>query len=190
MRKKYDFFCRETSFFCVATTFLSTNVDSRATYNIFIYIMTSCIIMVERTCIMQKDSVLGLKIAYYRKLNGLTQEELAEKVGVSTQAVSKWEQQTSCPDIMLLPMLANIFNITIDELFGLSFEKESVYRLIDNLPWTDDEQIRIALYSGRKLIDQSDYECTYGINVINFVFRNKLYNINGVCKFVCSRQNK
>ena len=51
---------------------------------------------------MQKDSILGLKIAYYRKLNGLTQEELAEKVGVSTQAVSKWEQQLSCPDIMLL----------------------------------------------------------------------------------------
>lgn len=84
----------------------------------------------ERTCIMQKDSVLGLKIAFYRKLNGLTQEELAEKAGVSTQAVSKWEQRLSCPDIMLLPELANIFRITIDELFGLSLEKETVYNFI------------------------------------------------------------
>lgn len=75
---------------------------------------------------MQKDSILGLKIAYYRKLHGLTQEELAEKAGVSTQAVSKWEQQISCPDIMLLPELANIFRITIDELFGLRDRKSVV----------------------------------------------------------------
>lgn len=40
---------------------------------------------------MQKDNIIGLKIAYYRKFNGFTQEELAEKVGVSYQAVSKLE---------------------------------------------------------------------------------------------------
>lgn len=102
---------------------------------------------------MQKDSVLGLKIAYYRKLNGLTQEELAEKAGVSTQAVSKWEQQLSCPDIMLLPELANIFRITIDELFGLSLEKETVYSLVQDTPWPDDGLVRIALYDGKKLMD-------------------------------------
>lgn len=139
---------------------------------------------------MQKDSVLGLKIAYYRKLHGLTQEELAERAGVSTQAVSKWEQQLSCPDIMLLPMLANIFRITIDELFGLTLEKETVYSLVGNLPWPDDGQVRIALYNGRKLMDQSDYECTEGVNVINFVFHGNPYNVNGVCKFVCSKSNR
>lgn len=138
---------------------------------------------------MQKDSVLGLKIAYYRKLNGLTQEELAEKVGVSTQAVSKWEQQLSCPDIMLLPEMANIFRITIDELFGLSLEKETVYSLIEDVPWPDDGLVRIALYDGKKLMDQSDYRCNEGINVINFVFHGD-YNVNGVCKFVCSKPNK
>lgn len=138
---------------------------------------------------MQKDSVLGLKIAYYRKLNGLTQEELAEKAGVSTQAVSKWEQQLSCPDIMLLPELANIFRITIDELFGLSLEKETVYSLVQDTPWPDDGLVRIALYDGKKLMDQSDYSCSEGINVINFAFHGD-YNVNGVCKFVCSKPNK
>lgn len=138
---------------------------------------------------MQKDSVLGLKIAYYRKLNGLTQEKLAEKVGVSTQAVSKWEQQLSCPDIMLLPEMANIFRITIDELFGLSLEKETVYSLIEDVPWPDDGLVRIALYDGKKLMDQSDYRCNEGINVINFAFHGD-YNVNGVCKFVCSKPNK
>lgn len=139
---------------------------------------------------MQKDSVLGLKIAYYRKLNGLTQEELAEKAGVSIQAVSKWEQQISCPDIMLLPTLANIFRITIDELFGLSLEKETVYSLVSGLPWPDDGIVRVAVYNGRKLMNQSDYECAEGINVINFVYHGDPFNVNGVCKFVCSKSNK
>ena len=139
---------------------------------------------------MQKDSVLGLKIAYYRKLNGLTQEELAEKVGVSTQAVSKWEQQLSCPDIMLLPTLADIFRITIDDLFGLSFGKDAVYSAISGLPWPDDDMVRIAIYSGRKLTNQSDYECAAGVNVINFAFHGTSYNINGVCKFVCSKSSR
>ena len=66
---------------------------------------------------MTKDNVIGLKIAYYRKLNGFTQEELAEKVGVSCQAVSKWEQQISCPDIMLLPHLALILDCKTDDFF-------------------------------------------------------------------------
>lgn len=135
---------------------------------------------------MQKDAVLGLKIAYYRKLNGLTQEELGEKVGVSTHAVSKWEQQLSCPDMMLLPKLANLFRITIDELFGLRVEKEIVYSLIENVPWPDDGLVRIALYDGKKLMDQSDYDCSDGNNVINFAFHGD-YNVNGVCKFVCSK---
>lgn len=139
---------------------------------------------------MQKDSVLGLKVAYYRKLNGLTQEELAEKVGVSTQAVSKWEQQLSCPDIMLLPDLAKIFGISIDELFGLSLEKETVYSIIAGLPWSDDGIVRIAVYNGTKLTNQSDYECSEGINVINFQFHGEPFNVNGVCKFVCSKSNK
>lgn len=138
---------------------------------------------------MQKDSVLGLKIAYYRKLNGLTQEALAERVGVSAQAVSKWEQQISYPDIMLLPILAGIFKISIDELFGISLEKETVYSLISGLPWPDDGIIRIALYSGTKLTNQNDYKCSEGINVIDFQFDGEPFNVNGVCKFVCSKSN-
>lgn len=138
---------------------------------------------------MQKDSILGLKIAYYRKLNGLTQEDLAEKVGVSTQAVSKWEQQLCCPDIMLLPEIANVFRVTIDELFGLSLEKETVYSLIEDAPWPDDGLLRIALYDGKKLMNQSDYRYHDGVNVINFVFHGN-YNVNGVCKFVCNKPNR
>lgn len=63
-------------------------------------------------------TLLGTNIAYYRKKGEMTQRELAEKLGICTQSVSKWEQHISCPDIMLLPKLADIFNITIEELFS------------------------------------------------------------------------
>lgn len=59
---------------------------------------------------------IGNRIAKYRKIKGLTQEGLAEKLGVSSQAVSKWENDVSCPDISLLPMLCNELCITVDEL--------------------------------------------------------------------------
>ena len=139
----------------------------------------------------EKLSLLGLKIAYYRKLNGLTQEELAEKMGVSCQAVSKWEQQISCPDIMHLPELAKIFNVKIDELFGNSSEKEIIYSLIGNVPWNDDRKLRVAFYNGRKLMEQSTYTCIEGVNLINIQFsgHGDQYNVNGVCKINCSKRD-
>ena len=61
---------------------------------------------------------LNETIAACRRKNNLTQEELAAQLSVSNQAVSKWESGQCCPDISLIPMLADIFNISIDELFG------------------------------------------------------------------------
>ncbi len=134
---------------------------------------------------MQKDSVLGLKIAYYRRLNGLTQKELAERLGVSTQAVSKWEQQLSCPDVLLLPKLAKIFRITIDELFGIICPKETVYSLVANVPWPNDGKIRIAVFDGRKLLDQSVNDIIESVNDIDVQLHGHPFNISGVCKLVC-----
>ena len=58
------------------------------------------------------------QIAFLRKQKGLTQEELANALGVTNQAVSKWESAQCCPDIQLLPDLAKIFDVSIDELIG------------------------------------------------------------------------
>lgn len=58
------------------------------------------------------------QIAYYRKQRGLTQEDVARALGVTNQAVSKWESAQCCPDIALLPELADLFEVSVDKLLG------------------------------------------------------------------------
>ena len=62
------------------------------------------------------NETIGNRITKYRKAKGMTQEELANRLGVSSQAVSKWENDASCPDISLLPQLCKVLGITTDEL--------------------------------------------------------------------------
>ena len=59
---------------------------------------------------------IGNRIAKFRKAKGMTQEDLANQLGVSSQAVSKWENDASCPDISLLPQLCKVLGVTTDEL--------------------------------------------------------------------------
>ena len=62
---------------------------------------------------------LGEMIASLRKQNGMTQLDLAQKMGVTDKAVSKWERDLSCPDVATLPKLAEIFGISVDELIRM-----------------------------------------------------------------------
>ena len=66
---------------------------------------------------------LGKKIRQLRCKAGLTQEQLAEKLGIGPQSVSKWENAVAMPDITLLPLLAEIFGVSIDDLFDLTTEQ-------------------------------------------------------------------
>ena len=88
-------------------------------------------------------------IAKYRKELGLTQEGLALKLGVTNQAVSKWESGQSCPDIALLPVLADLFGITLDQLFGREPKALAAQTALD-LP--DDGVLRVVLYAGNRQI--------------------------------------
>ena len=125
----------------------------------------------------------GDTISYYRRLYSMTQEELSCKLGISVQAVSKWEQGLSSPDISLLPLIADVFHISVDELFGRKLQTEPVFDLVDSVPWEDDGKIRIAVFHGKKLMHQSESELSQGVNTINVHFDNgSLYKINGICK--------
>ena len=80
---------------------------------------------------------MSKKIRQLRFRAGLTQEQLAERLCVSPQAVSKWENAAAMPDIALLPALAECFGASIDELFDLT--KEQKIRRIESRMELEDE---------------------------------------------------
>lgn len=96
---------------------------------------------------------VGTQIGYYRKMKNMTQESLAQKLGVSNQAVSKWESDQCCPDVMLLPKLADIFEISMDELFGRP-APQTAAREAPQFPWADDDTLRAVIFVGRRLVEE------------------------------------
>lgn len=76
---------------------------------------------------------LASNIQKHRKLRGLTQETLAVKLGVTFQAVSKWENGKSSPDILLLPLLADAFGCSIDSLFSYKTKDNSTDYVIKQI---------------------------------------------------------
>ncbi len=92
---------------------------------------------------------IGKKIAFYRKKMDITQEELADQLGISNQAVSNWETEQNNPDEDVLIKLADIFNVTLDELFD---RKVSVF------PWEDDDTMRAVVFVGHRMVKQEDLD--------------------------------
>ena len=68
---------------------------------------------------------LGTMIAELRKQHGMTQLDLAEKMGVTDKAVSKWERDLSCPDINSIPNLAEILGVSVEELMQVKKEADA-----------------------------------------------------------------
>ena len=73
---------------------------------------------------------LGIKIRELRRRDGRTQDALAEALGITAQAVSRWESGGSYPDMEMIPAIANYFHISIDELFGYHDEREEKIKSI------------------------------------------------------------
>lgn len=79
------------------------------------------------------NTTLGKRIATLRHEKQMKQDELAEKLGISSQAVSKWENDQTCPDISLLPLLAKTLGVSTDELLtGKKEEAQAVRMLPEN----------------------------------------------------------
>ena len=68
-----------------------------------------------------EQKTFGLMVTELRKAKGMTQAELAEKMGITDKAVSKWERDLSYPDVTSIPRLAEILGVSVDEL--LTFQK-------------------------------------------------------------------
>ena len=98
------------------------------------------------------EQTFGMRIALLRKQKPMTQEELAEKMGVSSQAVSKWENDLSCPDIQSLPRLARLLGVTVDEL--LSGKSQDVQMLSPSDRKNLDQltlRVRVSSIEGDKI---------------------------------------
>ncbi len=103
------------------------------------------------------NETMGSIIMRLRKDRGLTQEQLANELGISYQAVSKWETGNSCPDLTALPLLADLFGVSIDALFGRTETETAPVTAApepaaDALPWPDDGGFYAVLYRGHELI--------------------------------------
>ena len=104
---------------------------------------------------------IGNKIKELRKARGITQEQLASAIGISFQAVSKWENGITFPDIVLAPTLASYFGISMDELFDYDAEKTAdevmeIVRTTWPLRKSDPKKGKRILYDALKCYPEND----------------------------------
>ena len=136
---------------------------------------------------------IGSEIARYRKEKGMTQEALAHTLGVTNQAVSKWESDQCCPDVMLLPKIADLFEISLDALFGRAFPAAQLPAVtgvpavvkhtpvpVDGLPWPNDKTLRVVVYQGHNLMDH-----TPDLRGITFRYEGEALNIDSRISVSC-----
>jgi len=97
------------------------------------------------------EMTLGKRIAVLRREKGLKQDDLAQMLEVSAQAVSKWENDQSCPDISLLPKLAKVLGVSVDELLSGKQETQPAVTLVPEEERKDmkDMMLRIVVDSHR-----------------------------------------
>lgn len=122
---------------------------------------------------MTVNEIVCSNIVELRKKRGLSQEALAGMLGVTFQAVSKWENQLSCPDIALIPKIAEIFQVSIDFLFGKANEKVVDKRLIE---WPDDENLYAVVFQGHRILKEE--EITDGLSEIELKYDGDMQGMN------------
>ena len=95
------------------------------------------------------EMTIGKRIAALRREKNLKQDDLAQMLEVSPQAVSKWENDQTCPDISLLPKLAKILGVSVDELLSGKQELQPVVTLVpeDQRKDIKDMMLRIVVDS-------------------------------------------
>lgn len=135
---------------------------------------------------------IAKNICEFRKKCGLTQRELSEKVGVSIQTVSKWEKGISLPDVNLLPVIASVFEVSIDRLFGCDSEtalkdiddsyKEIADLIVSRIKFTQSkawysesvEERRTQIDEIRKLLEENpSWEAGYGLPYTKIMYYSK-----------------
>lgn len=139
-----------------------------------------------------EQNIIGTTIAALRREKDLTQEALAAQFGVSAQAVSKWENGLSCPDVMMLPEIADYFGVSVDALFGRAAagtaasaaEPAVVYH---ELPWSADEtELHAVLFLGHRLVGHTPFSRGTRERVnVDFRYDGPAINIRSDFSVIC-----
>lgn len=135
------------------------------------------------------------RIITLRKELSMTQEQLAQELGITAQAVSKWETGQSYPDITLLPKLAEVFHVRVDELLGVAPQQDeeaeedasedSASAPLD-LPWDDDPHtLHAVLFAGHRLIGAQGVTDCPEASRITFEYEGPALNIDSVFSVSC-----
>ena len=116
---------------------------------------------------------IGNKIKVLRKQRGITQEQLANAIGISFQAVSKWENNIALPDITMAPVLANFFGVSMDELFDFCLQEREaeIQQIVDEAyPFreTAPEKGRQILEEGLKKYPENEILLNNLLYVLNY----------------------
>lgn len=126
---------------------------------------------------MEKQT-MGEIISTLRKEKGMTQKELAQKMGVTDKAVSKWERNLSCPDISSIPRLADILGTTVDTLMNVKpkaeAEGESVTVAVDTILKAVPMGLSVALVvlsAMQKMGDMSSFFSMVGLCLLCLTIR-------------------
>lgn len=106
---------------------------------------------------------LGNNLFHARKKKGLSQEEVAEKLGVSRQTISKWETDETLPDIRQSKHLAVLYGLLLDELIEFDIEVKEIQEAIDRT----SEEVDTSFYAARLDEMQSDLQKKYGYNELD-----------------------
>ncbi len=114
---------------------------------------------------------LGIKIRELRQRDGRTQDNLAEALGVTAQAVSRWESGGSYPDMEMIPAIANYFHISIDELFGYHDEREEKIKAILESATKTLKKQGFTLYQGS--LSEDVGECVNMLRAASEEFPNE-----------------
>jgi len=116
---------------------------------------------------------IGNKIKELRKQRGITQEQLANSIGISFQAVSKWENGIALPDITLVPIIASYFGVSMDELFEFNLKEiEAAVDTVVNEAYkfreTDPPKSRAILEEGLKKYPDNEVLLNNLLYVLNY----------------------
>ena len=131
---------------------------------------------------------IGKKIKYLRKGKGVTQEALANHLGVTTQAVSKWENEATAPDISLLPDISVYFGVTIDELFSLTDDAkmERIDNMLDNERYISNTEFNEAENFLKEIIsnyNNSEENRVKAITTLTWLYLHRVQEYQGKAAF-------